>query len=94
MAQSLVPSASNKPDQAVPEMRRVTVDISKLSGTTTVVGYVHTNRPPWPYGNCQTFESKTNAASGLPTGGWLLVNMHAENFHEVVKRLHLKSLEL
>jgi hypothetical protein len=39
-------------------------------------------------------ESKTNAASGLPAGGWQLVNMHAENFHEVVKRLGLKSLEL
>jgi hypothetical protein len=49
MAQSPGPSASNKPDQGVPEMRRVTVDISKLSGTVTTVGYHHTNRPPWPY---------------------------------------------
>jgi hypothetical protein len=49
MGQSPAPSASNKPDQAVQEMRRVTVEISKLSRTITAVGYHHTNRPPWPY---------------------------------------------
>jgi hypothetical protein len=84
-----------KNQKGTPEdMRRVTVDLSKLSWMQTQVGYVRTNQPPWPEGNCVTIDSKTNARSGLPSGGWLLVNMHAENFHEFVKRQRLERLEL
>ena len=86
-------AASARMASAREEMRRVTVDPAKLDGMITAVGYRYTNRPPWPEGNCLTFESKTNVVSGLPAGHWGLVNMHAENFHELVKRRGFKSLE-
>jgi hypothetical protein len=76
------------------EMRRVTVDLAKLDLMSTAVGYRYTNRPPWPEGNCVTLKSKTNGVSGLPAGHWGLVNMHAENYGQLVKRRGFKSLEL
>jgi hypothetical protein len=76
------------------EMRRVTVDTAKLDLMSTLVGYRYTNRPSWPEGNCVTLSSKTNGVSGLPAGRWGLVNMHAENYSQLVKRRGFKSLEL
>jgi hypothetical protein len=74
-------------------MRRVTVDISALSGTSTLMLFLHTNPPPWPRGNYLQLSSKTNQDSGLPPGEWKLANMHAENYHEIIKRRDFKTLE-
>jgi hypothetical protein len=75
-------------------LRRVTVDLARVSGMQTLVGFSHTNPAPWLEGNCLTLESKTNAPSGLPPGPWRLVNMHAENFYELVKRQGFKTMDL
>ena len=74
-------------------MRRVTVALSELSAVHTAMAFQHTNPPPWPRGNYLGLSSKTNATSGLPPGGWGLVNMHAENYTEIIRRRHLKTLE-
>jgi hypothetical protein len=92
--QNLAPPISTNKPPAREAMRRVTVDVSKLSGMSTLMGFHYTNRPPWPDGNYLTFETKTNVGSGLPPGAWQVVNMHAENYYELVKRQRLKSLEL
>lgn len=88
------PGATNQNRALAPDPIRVTVDLSALSTMQTLVGYRRTNQPPWPNGNCLTLSTKTNATSGLPPGEWRLVNLHAENFHELVKRQRLKSIEL
>jgi hypothetical protein len=75
------------------EMRRVTVDLSALSLITTRIGVHYTNPPPWRSGNYLTLSSKTNADSGLPEGGWKLVNMHAENYFEIIKLRNFQTLE-
>jgi hypothetical protein len=76
------------------EMRRVTVDLSApLWWSVTAMGFLHTNPPPWPRGNHLTLISKTNADSGLPEGEWALVNMHAENYAEIIKLRQFKTLE-
>jgi hypothetical protein len=93
IGQSPATAGSKKPHQEEGEMRRVTVDISALSGSSTLMMFLHKNPPPWPQGNYLELSSKTNADSGLPTGEWRLANMHAENYAEITKRRHFKTLE-
>jgi len=85
--------SSKRQDREGEEMQRVMVDLSALLYTRTLMAFHYTNPPPWPEGNQLALTSKTNANSGLPPGGWSLVNMHAENFGQIIKRRHFKTLE-
>ena len=94
IGQDMAVSAAKKQERTREEMPHVTVVLSQVTGMTTLVGGLDSGEPPWPQGNCRWLASKTNAQYGLPAGEWLLVNMHAENFRELVKRRGLESLEL
>jgi hypothetical protein len=91
--QSPATPRSKKEHREEAEMRRVTVNLSSLSWIQTAMGFHHTNPPPWPRGNHLTLASKTNVDSGLPPGEWRLLNMHAENYAELIKRRRFKTLE-
>ena len=93
IGQSLATLGSKKEHEEEEEMRRVTVELPALSGITTAIGFHYTNPPPWPSGNYLVLSSKTNADSGLPPGEWRLANMHAENYHEIIKRRDFQTLE-
>jgi hypothetical protein len=91
LGRAAAPSPSQ--DREGDEMRRVRVDLSSLSSMITARAFHHTNPPPWPKGNHLSLSSKTNAASGLPPGWWSLVNMHAENYAQIIRRRNFRTLE-
>jgi hypothetical protein len=67
--------------------------VPAVVGMRTAVGHSHETPPPWPRGNC--FKLSTGARGRPdPTRGLHVINMHAENFEEVVKRLGLTSVEV
>jgi hypothetical protein len=77
---------------------RVTLPLAKGKWCQTLVGYFHSTPAPWPQGNCLTFEVNATELEGRSAGmadvvRWRVFNMHAENFHEITKRLGLTAVE-
>jgi hypothetical protein len=77
---------------------RVTLPLAKGKWCQTCVGYFHSTPAPWPRGNCLTFEVNATELEGGRAGmadvvRWRVFNIHAENFHEITKRLGLTSVE-
>jgi hypothetical protein len=71
--------------------------VPAVLGVRTLVGFSHRTPPPWPRGNCFGMSVKTRwlgPIRGTPKVGGHVLNMHAENFSEVVKRLKLQSVEI
>jgi len=64
----------------------------------TCVGFFHNTPPPWPRGNCLTFEKDAAEFSPEPFTfadgvSWRIVNIHAENFYEITRRLGITAVE-
>jgi hypothetical protein len=79
------------PAPRLPEGARLFVPA--VVGMRTLVAPLHRAPPPWPTGNC--FELPPRARDRrVPPSGLHVINMHAENFEEVVKRLGLTSVEV
>jgi hypothetical protein len=69
----------------------------------TLVGYFHNTPPPWPAGNCFSLSpaspedllKRLNVVAGPRPGTRLhVINMHAENFEEVARKLKLETVEV
>lgn len=56
----------------------------------TEVGYVWNSPPPWPEGNCLSLYP-TGISSGV---SYHVVNMHAENFGAIVRKLGLNRVQV
>jgi len=77
---------------------RVMLPVGHGKWIGTAVGYDHSGPAPWTDGNCLSFMAGASELKGRPTGkadvvNWRICNIHAENFHEITKRLRLTSVE-
>jgi hypothetical protein len=69
------------------------LSVPAVVGMSTLVGYSRKSPPPWTSGNC--FELTAGAQDRRdPAEGFHVINMHAENFKEIVKLLALKDVEV
>jgi hypothetical protein len=67
--------------------------VPAVVGMRTAVSHSHETPPPWPRGNC--FELSTGARGRPdPARELHVINMHAENFQEVVRQLGLTKVEV
>jgi hypothetical protein len=67
--------------------------VPAVVGMRTAVARLHKAPPPWPTGNCFELPTRAQDRRGPPQG-LHVIDMHAENFEEVVKRLGLTSVEV
>ena len=75
-------------------LERTEVSVTNLM--STLIGFRRTSEPPWEYGNYLTFQfRKPELRDGLEEhASWHAVNIHAENFYQITKRLNLSSVEV
>ena len=73
---------------------RVVVPIS--GHIMTAMAFHRTTPAPWTNGNTLEFRVHRPASPEHPEEqtSWRAINIHAENFHEIVGRLGIKSVEL
>lgn len=62
----------------------------------TLIGFNHTSPPPWPRGNYLTFHFRKSSAPGAMEEWvrWSAVNIHAENYFEITRRLGIEAVEV
>ncbi len=80
------------PDPIIPEGARLY--IPPIRGTTTLVGYISKRPTPWPRGNCFEMSPWPRKPGVILGKERHVLNMHAENFEEIVKKLGLKTVEV
>jgi hypothetical protein len=80
------------PDPVIPEGARLFVPT--VASFVTAVAYSHETPPPWAAGNCFELSVRLRPARDHRVWGKHVVNMHYENFAEIVRRLGITTIEV
>jgi len=80
------------PASPIPEGAKLHVPVA--ASFVMQVGVLRDGPPPWPDGNCFNLLPAPRRARGALSLGKPVINMHHENFKEVVTRLRMTTVEV
>ena len=78
----------------MPELERVQVSVTNTR--STLIGFTRKSPAPWDTGNNLSFHFGKPQVPGQNKEevSWRVVNMHAENFFEITRRLKISAVEV